>query len=157
VVDFVELTRERPLDVRFIEYMPFEGNGWNDGHFLSFRDMLAGIEDRYSAIEPLGNEPSDTARQYHVPGFRGRIGFITSMSEPFCSTCDRLRITADGNLKVCLFGAAEVSLRDALRSGASDAQLVELIAAAVGRKMAAHAGMEALPVLQNRPMILIGG
>lgn len=75
-----------------------------------------------------------------MPGFKGQVGFITSMSEHFCGTCNRLRITADGNLKVCLFGNREVSLRDALRSGCSEDDLVALIKAAVLRKKKHHAG-----------------
>jgi cyclic pyranopterin phosphate synthase len=79
------------------------------------------------------------------------------MSDEFCGTCNRLRLTADGALKVCLFGNAEVSLRDLMRSGAGDADLVEAIQSAVSRKKAAHAGMHQLVDLENRPMILIGG
>ncbi|XP_071988204.1 molybdenum cofactor biosynthesis protein 1, partial [Engystomops pustulosus] len=93
---------------------------------------------------------------YKVPGFRGHIGFITSMSDHFCGSCNRLRITADGNLKVCLFGNAEVSLRDCLRSGASEEELVHIIGAAVGRKKRQHAGMFSISQMKNRPMILIG-
>lgn len=76
-----------------------------------------------------------------MPGYKGQVGFITSMSEHFCGTCNRLRITADGNLKVCLFGNREVSLRDALRSGCSEDDLVALVKAAVLRKKKHHAGM----------------
>jgi len=79
---------------------------------------------------------------YHVPGFVGQIGFITSMSQHFCNSCNRLRITADGNLKVCLFeGKGEVSLRDALRSGTSEDVLKDLIKRAVSRKKKQHAGI----------------
>lgn len=94
---------------------------------------------------------------YKVPGFKGQIGFITSMSEHFCGSCNRLRITADGNLKVCLFGSAEISLRDAMRNGCSEDDLLALIGAAVRRKKQQHAGMQNLSKMKNRPMILIGG
>ena len=92
-----------------------------------------------------------------MSGFRGSVSFITSMSHSFCSSCNRLRITADGNLKVCLFGNTEVSLRDMMRQGATDQQLVTIIDAAVKRKKKAHAGMDELAEMENRPMILIGG
>lgn len=82
----------------------------------------------------------DLFQAYKVPGFAGQVGFITSMSEHFCGTCNRLRITADGNLKVCLFGNTEVSLRDAIRSGCKEDDLTALIAAAVRRKKKQHAG-----------------
>jgi molybdenum cofactor biosynthesis enzyme MoaA len=79
------------------------------------------------------------------------------MTEHFCHTCNRIRITADGNLKVCLFGNAEVSLRDALRNKSTDQDLNELVSSAVKRKREKHAGMDNLPIIANRPMILIGG
>ncbi|XP_076176237.1 molybdenum cofactor synthesis 1 isoform X2 [Ptiloglossa arizonensis] len=158
LIDFVNLTKNRPIDVRFIEYMPFQGNKWNENKMVSFDSMKKIIRDVYPDLQRLPNEYNDTSKAYHVPGFIGQIGFITSMSEHFCSSCNRLRITADGNLKVCLFeGKGEVSLRDALRSGASDDVLTEMIGTAVQRKQKQHAGMFNLSQMENRPMILIGG
>jgi len=89
----------------------------------------------------------------------GRVGFISSMTDHFCGTCNRLRITADGNLKVCLFGEDEVSLRDRMRRGADDGELLEIIGEAVGNKKEAHGGMkvEELKYGNNRSMIRIGG
>jgi len=155
--DFVDLTRDRPLDVRFIEYMPFAGNGWNVDAMLSYREILARLEQTHGRLVAQGDEPHATARTYRVPGAAGTVGFIASMSDAFCGTCNRLRLTADGHLKVCLFGVAEVSLRDAMRSGSDDGELARIIGEAVRRKRAAHDGMLDIPVLQNRPMILIGG
>ncbi len=157
LADFVELTRNKPLEIRFIEYMPFDGNGWNDSRFLSYKDMIKRIEEVHPALERLQDGPNDTSKTFQVPGFAGRIGFITSMSEQFCGSCNRLRMTADGNLKVCLFGKAEVSLRDVMRAGGTDEELLKIIQAAVHRKKAAHAGMYNLAEMENRPMILIGG
>ncbi|GFS47699.1 molybdenum cofactor biosynthesis protein 1 [Trichonephila clavipes] len=94
---------------------------------------------------------------YKVPGFKGQIGFITSMTENFCSSCNRLRITADGSLKVCLFGNEEISLRDALRQKISEDTLLHMISSAVLSKKKQHAGMFNLSKMKNRPMILIGG
>ena len=108
-------------------------------------------------LERLEDGPNDTSKTYHVPGHRGTVGFITSMTEHFCEGCNRLRLTADGNLKVCLFGSAEVSLRDALRRGATDDDLLGIVSAAIGRKRARHAGMYNLAEMENRPMITIGG
>lgn len=138
--DFVAMTEERHVDVRFIEYMPFTGNRWDTSAMVPFREALAIIRARYPQFEALENGPNDTSKAYGVPGFRGQIGFITSMTEHFCGTCNRLRITADGNLKVCLFGNTEVSLRDALRAGSSEDDLRCLISAAVKRKKKQHAG-----------------
>ena len=111
LIDFVELTRDRELDVRFIEYMPFDGNKWNDKKMVSYSRMLELIQRKYALLERSEDAANDTSKAYRVPGYTGRIGFITSMTEHFCGSCNRLRLTADGNLKVCLFGNAETSLR----------------------------------------------
>ncbi len=155
--DFVAWTEHEPVEVRFIEYMPFDGNGWSDRFFVSFQEMEARVRGQFPGLARVEDGPNDTSKTYRVPGFRGRVGFISSMSDAFCGTCNRLRITADGSLKVCLFGSAEVSLRDAMRSGADDEELAQVIGAAVRRKKAAHAGMYQLVDSENRPMILIGG
>ncbi|XP_023935650.2 uncharacterized protein LOC112044140 isoform X2 [Bicyclus anynana] len=157
ICDFVELTRERDIDVRFIEFMPFAGNEWRDARMVPERAALDAVRRRYPALRPAAPEPCRTASLWQAPGHRGRVGFISSMSKPFCGSCNRLRLTADGNLKVCLFGEAEVSLRDALRAGADDAALAQLVRAALRRKHKQHAGMQNLARLKNRPMILIGG
>ncbi|XP_067013547.2 molybdenum cofactor biosynthesis protein 1 isoform X2 [Anabrus simplex] len=157
ICDFVKLTEEKNLDVRFIEYMPFAGNKWNDRKMVSFQEMLKTIRNQFPDFCALPNGPNDTSKAYHVPGFKGQVGFITSMSEHFCGSCNRLRITADGNLKVCLFGNAEVSLRDAIRQGCSEDDLLTMIGLAVRRKKKQHAGMMNLSQMENRPMILIGG
>ena len=154
---FVSWTKDKPIEVRFIEYMPFDGNNWLDGGFMPYTDMIERIEEDHSRLVRLKDGPNDTSKTYQVPGYQGRVGFITSMSEHFCGSCNRLRLTADGNLKVCLFGNAEVSLRDAMRIGASDDEIKELIDAAVKRKKARHAGMYNIAKSENRPMILIGG
>ncbi|XP_067841255.1 molybdenum cofactor biosynthesis protein 1 isoform X2 [Heptranchias perlo] len=156
LLDFVKLTEKKPVDVRFIEYMPFDGNKWNFKKMVSYQEMLSTIKERWPELEKLSSGSSDTAKAYKVPDFQGRIGFITSMSEHFCGSCNRLRITADGNLKVCLFGNTEVSLRDVLRSGATEEAVLEIIGAAVGRKKQQHAGMFNISQMKNRPMILIG-
>ncbi|KAF1407861.1 Molybdenum cofactor biosynthesis protein 1, partial [Spheniscus humboldti] len=157
LLDFVDFTKDLPIDVRFIEYMPFDGNKWNFKKMVSYKEMLDTIKQQWPELEKLPCEASSTAKSYKVPHFQGQISFITSMSEHFCGSCNRLRITADGNLKVCLFGNSEVSLRDHLRSGASEEELVQIIGAAVGRKKKQHAGMFNISQMKNRPMILIGG
>ncbi|KKZ61563.1 hypothetical protein EMCG_00546 [[Emmonsia] crescens] len=115
ILPFVELGREKPLEVRFIEYMPFDGNKWSQGKMLPYKEMLSMIREKYPNLEKVADHKNDTSKTYRVPGFEGRVGFITSMTHNFCGTCNRLRITSDGNLKVCLFGNAEVSLRDMIR------------------------------------------
>ncbi|XP_046567734.1 molybdenum cofactor biosynthesis protein 1-like isoform X2 [Haliotis rubra] len=157
IVDFVEFTQHKKVDIRFIEYMPFGGNKWNFNKLVSYQQMLDIIRSRWPDFDRLSDHPNDTSKAYQVPGFAGQVGFITSMSEHFCGTCNRLRMTADGNLKVCLHGEAEVSLRDALRNNTPQEEMLEIIGAAVKRKKKQHAGMLNLSKMKNRPMILIGG
>ncbi|TMW44637.1 hypothetical protein DOY81_010281 [Sarcophaga bullata] len=139
ICDFVEFTRDRNVDIRFIEYMPFMGNKWQTEKLLSYKDTLKLIKEKWPEFEALENGPNDTSKAYKVPGYKGQIGFITSMTEHFCGTCNRLRLTADGNLKVCLFGNKEISLRDAIRNRCSEDDLIALISAAVKRKKKQHA------------------
>ncbi|XP_036763055.2 molybdenum cofactor biosynthesis protein 1 isoform X4 [Manis pentadactyla] len=149
LLDFVALTKGLPLDVRFIEYMPFDGNKWNFKKMVSYKEMLDTLQQQWPELEKLPGEESSTAKTFRVPGFQGQVSFITSMSDHFCGTCNRLRITADGNLKVCLFGSSEVSLRNHLRAGASEEELLRIIGAAVGRKKRQHA--ELYLMLQDSP------
>jgi molybdenum cofactor biosynthesis protein A len=159
---FCELTRHMPIDVRFIEYMPFNDNQWGADEFVSYQDM----QDKIQGLQRIEDGPNDTTKWWTLDAQNssslGRIGFITSMSEHFCGTCNRLRITADGQLKVCLFGKTEVSLRDLMRQGGSDEALEKLIHYSVQRKhfkLGGHEDMEDLRAHsdENRPMTLIGG
>lgn len=140
IMDFVRFTEHRNCIVRFIEYMPFTGNKWQTDKLISYQEILEKIRLQIPELERLNDGPNDTSKAYRIPGYRGELGFITSMTNHFCGTCNRLRLTADGNLKVCLFGNKEFSLRDALRSGKNKEQLVDLISMAVKRKKKQHAG-----------------
>jgi GTP 3',8-cyclase len=172
--DFCLLTRQLPIDVRFIEWMPFFNNGWNQNRFVSYATMLESLESLELQRSPDG--PNDTTKWWNLPDSSsngpamGRIGFITSMSEHFCGNCNRLRLTADGQLKVCLFGRTEVNLRDVLRGGENntnnnnhsvDDDLERLIHYAVQRKHAVLGGHDTVQGIveanDNRPMTLIGG
>ncbi|KRY11169.1 Molybdenum cofactor biosynthesis protein 1 [Trichinella patagoniensis] len=144
--DFIKLTENRNLVVRFIEYMPFGGNQWNFNRFISYHEMLDIVQSKYGKLMKLQDSPNDTTKAYRIPNYTGKIGFITSMSEHFCASCSRLRITADGCLKVCLHGNAEISLRDAIRNGATDKELDDLINAAVKRKKKHHAEYNLSPI-----------
>jgi len=109
------------------------------------------------ALRRLDDHPSEVAKNFRAPGHAGTLSFVTSMTSHFCGGCTRLRLLADGALKVCLFGANEVSLRDAARGGATDDELLCVVGAAVRRKKASHAGMHEIARTSNRPMITIGG
>jgi len=156
LLDFVAFVRHRPINVRFIEYMPFESNRWNTGSFLPFATMKSRILERHALI-PLPVSPSAVAREYRIDGWQGTVGFIASMSEHFCDTCNRLRLRADGSVKSCLFHPSEVNLRGALRSGVADETLEAMIRSAVRSKPAGHAPMAELVGTDNRTMIEIGG
>lgn len=157
IYDFVELTKEKPINIRFIEFMPFDGNVWNVKKLVSYAEILDKVKQRFPSIKRLNDSPTETAKNFMIDGHCGTVSFITSMTENFCAGCNRLRLLADGNFKVCLFGPSEVSLRDPLRAGVDNAGLLEIIGAAVKRKKAAHAGMFDIAKTANRPMIHIGG
>uniref|UniRef100_A0ACD5YL32 Uncharacterized protein n=1 Tax=Avena sativa TaxID=4498 RepID=A0ACD5YL32_AVESA len=157
ICDFVELTRHKPINVRFIEFMPFDGNVWNVKKLVPYAEILDKVRQHFKGLERLQDHPSDTAKNFRIDGHVGTISFITSMTEHFCAGCNRLRLLADGNFKVCLFGPSEVSLREPMHSGIDDAGLKEIISAAVKRKKAKHAGMFDIAKTTNRPMIHIGG
>ncbi|MFH4978854.1 hypothetical protein AB6A40_005563 [Gnathostoma spinigerum] len=157
IIDFVRLTEKRNLNIRFIEYMPFGGNRFESKKMVSYKEMLNVIDGNFANVVKLKDSPNDTAKAYQVVGFRGKFGFISSMTNNFCSTCNRIRITADGNFKVCLHDNAEVSLRDLMRNGSSDNDLFKCIREAICQKKQQHAGLRILSHSRNRPMILIGG
>lgn len=138
IIPFVELSKEKDIEVRFIEYMPFEGNKWNQEKMISYQEMLGIIRSKYPGLQKVVDHKNNTSKTYKVPGFVGTIGFITSMTHHFCGSCNRLRITGDGNLKVCLFGNAEVSLRDLIRKQ-NDGQPID------------EEAMEAYKKLKNSP------
>ncbi|KXL45652.1 hypothetical protein M433DRAFT_86196, partial [Acidomyces richmondensis BFW] len=115
ILPFVDMTQDEDMEVRFIEYMPFDGNKWSQKKMVPYNEMLDIIRTKYPGLTRLRDARNDTSKTWQIPGFKGRVGFITSMTHNFCGTCNRLRITSDGNLKVCLHGNAEVSLRDLLR------------------------------------------
>ncbi|KII93674.1 hypothetical protein PLICRDRAFT_694801 [Plicaturopsis crispa FD-325 SS-3] len=161
VNDFVDITKDKAISVRFIEFMPFTGNAWDKDKMVPSSELLSRISAKHPFVVRASDENNDTARSWKIPGYRGTFGFISSMSDHFCSSCNRLRITADGQIKakssmVCLFDAKEVSLRDEIRRGASDAELLRTISVAVNGKQEKHVGMEDIDVVTNRPMILIG-
>ncbi|GLT72339.1 hypothetical protein SLA2020_442840 [Shorea laevis] len=157
ICDFIKLTHEKPINIRFIEFMPFDGNVWNVKKLVPYFEMLDRVVKQFPSLKRLQDHPADTAKNFRIDGHIGTVSFITSMTEHFCAGCNRLRLLADGNFKVCLFGPSEVSLRDPLRHGADDDKLKEIIGAAVKRKKASHAGMFDIARTANRPMIHIGG
>lgn len=159
VFDFVEFANAHDLIVRFIEYMPFPGNAWHPGGFLSTEELQARIAQRYRLI-PRDNEPSSSASTYTIQGKSGRIGFISPVSQSFCARCNRLRLTADGYLRPCLHGNIEIDVKTPLRHGASDADIANLLWEAAERKPKSHQDFldhQYHKPAQDREMVRIGG
>ncbi len=156
LIDFIEFVRNKPINVRFIEYMPFKFNGWGKAIFVSYQEMIKKIEQRYKLI-PLQTNISSNTKDYWIDGVVGTISFITPMSDHFCGTCNRIRLTADGLIKSCLFHPAEINLRSALRNGETDDTIKEMIYSALKQKQYTHPVLEALAGIENQSMAEIGG
>jgi GTP 3',8-cyclase len=157
VFGFCELARSTDYQVRFIEFMPLDGDrAWEPELVLTGDEVRALIESRYP-LEPLPREAHATARVFRFADGTGEIGFINPVSEPFCADCNRIRLTADGHLRTCLFSVHETDLREPLRAGASDAELGEIIRAAVWRKELKHRVNEPGFRPPPRTMSAIGG
>ncbi|MCW2997245.1 MAG: 3,8-cyclase MoaA [Solirubrobacterales bacterium] len=138
VVRFAEFARERPFEVRFIEFMPLDADRtWNQDRVLPNAEIRAMIDAVYP-LEPVQRTASATARTWRFADGRGQIGFISPVSEPFCDDCNRIRITAEGMLRTCLFSLHETDLRTPMREGADDAELERLIRTAVWGKELKH-------------------
>jgi cyclic pyranopterin phosphate synthase len=157
VLPFAALARETGYQVRFIEFMPLDADhAWTPDQVLTGAEIRAAIDAEYR-LEPEPREPSSTARVYRFADGRGSIGFINPVSEPFCGDCNRIRLTADGRLRTCLFSLNETDLRDPLREGATDADLEQIIRAAVWRKELKHHVGEPGFIQPDRTMSAIGG
>ena len=154
---FVEFARREPYEVRFIEFMPLDADhDWTPEQVLTGAELRVLVEALHP-LEPEPREPSATARVYRFADGHGRIGFINPVSEPFCSDCNRIRLTAEGQLRTCLFSLRETDLRTPLRAGASDAELEQLIRDAVWRKELKHHIGEPGFIQPARTMSAIGG
>jgi len=156
LVDIVHWAKDKPINVRFIEYMPFKDNHWQPDGVTSYAEMREQM-DKHFKLVPLEMEHGAVAKDFAIKHHIGTVSFVTSMTDSFCSSCNRLRLTADGSVKSCLFYLPEVSLRDVLRRGITDEDLALMIQSAVLMKPEAHPPMEELATVANRSMIEIGG
>jgi cyclic pyranopterin phosphate synthase len=160
VNDFIRWTKDYPIHVRFIEFMPFSGNKWSSNKVVTWQQILEMAGTEFDVI-PLDREKHDTAKKYTVPGHKGTFAVISTMTSPFCGDCNRLRLTADGKMKNCLFSKEEVNLLEAHRNGED---IMPFIYASVLDKKKALGGQfttdfESIDTstLKNRSMISIGG
>jgi cyclic pyranopterin phosphate synthase len=157
VLPFARFAREHPYEVRFIEYMPLDGDRkWDMTQVLTGAEIRAAIHAVYPLAEAI-REPHATARVHEFADGIGRIGFINPVSEPFCGDCNRIRLTADGRLRTCLFSLNETDLRGPLRAGATDDDLEQIVRTAVWAKELKHRVNEPGFVQPARTMSAIGG
>jgi len=153
-----ELARRKPYVVRFIEFMPLDADEmWREDQVLAGGEVRALIEERYGPLVELPAKASSTAKRYGFADGIGELGFVNPVSEPFCSSCDRIRLTADGQLRTCLFSRREWDLKTPLRDGSSDEQLVAALRNAVDHKELKHRINERGFVRASRSMSQIGG
>ena len=163
IIDFINLTKNLPVVVRFIEFMPFDGNKWNMSKMVSYKAIMNKVTSTFNENEiiRLQDAPNDTSKNYKIKDYKGSFAVISSVTNPFCDSCNRLRLTANGHLKNCLFSASEADILTTLRKG----QPIEpVIKKAVHAKFKIRGGMNTLKKLQepklhnkNRSMITIGG
>ena len=160
ISDFVEWTKHQPVHVRFIEFMPFAGNWWTSNKVFPMQQMLNVIKEKFEVVR-LQDEKHDTAKGYMVPGHQGTFAVISTMSAPFCSGCNRMRLTADGKMKNCLFSEKETDLLSALRKGEDVVPLIHQSVNAKAKELGGQftADFEHLHAedIHNRSMITIGG
>ncbi|MBL4752503.1 MAG: GTP 3',8-cyclase MoaA [Flavobacteriales bacterium] len=160
IIDFVEWTRDLPIHVRFIEFMPFAGNKWEYDKVVSYKEILNKITSVFP-IEKLNDEPNSTTKSYRVKSFLGTFAVISSITAPFCESCNRIRLTTDGKIKNCLFSNDEIDLKTAKRKGED---IVPIVQRAISAKHAERGGIAAFNTSgvekkyeQGRAMISIGG
>jgi cyclic pyranopterin phosphate synthase len=158
--EFIAWTKFNPIQIRFIEFMPFSGNKWTSNKLVSMEEILTAVKMNY-AIVPVQEAPNDTAKHFSVDGHIGSFAIIGTMTHPFCSTCNRMRLTADGKLKNCLFSDGETDLLTAFRNGEN---ILPLINTSIWSKKKELGGQlttdfEELntDLISNRSMIAIGG
>lgn len=159
IVPLAQFGRERGIDVRFIEFMPLDAQGiWDRNGVLTADEMLSVLRERIGPLEEIpDHDPRAPATEYRFADGVGRVGFIASVSKPFCKNCNRIRLTADGHLRYCLFAIEETDVKRALRGGASDGEISVLIRETLSKKWAGHEINSANFVAPPRPMYAIGG
>jgi GTP 3',8-cyclase len=159
IVPLARFGRERDIEIRYIEFMPLDAQGlWERGRVLLADDIIAMLEREIGALEEIPDgDPRAPATEYRFADGIGRVGFIASVSRPFCLNCNRLRITADGHLRYCLFAVEETDIRALLRRQASEEEIAAAIAGSVHAKWLGHEINSSRFVAPPRPMYSIGG
>ena len=156
VGDFVRFAMEHGLEVRFIEFMPFLGNNWKSDSVVPAKEIRETARQAAS-LTALPGTPSDVARDFSVDGSQAVVGFISSVTESFCSGCNRIRLTAEGQVKTCLFLPPRTSLRDLLRQGVDESEIVQAIRDDLDTKWPGHPSMQRWTQRDHLSMVQIGG
>jgi len=156
--DFIAWTKRTPVHIRFIEFMPFSGNQWKSDKVVTWQEILHEIANEYSFL-PLAHEENETAKKYIVPGHVGTFAVISTMSENFCGDCNRMRLTADGKMKNCLFSKDETDLLGALRNGKEIVPLIHQCIMGKAKELGGQFTIDDVhaDTIKNRSMITIGG
>jgi len=158
--DFIEWTKNDSVHIRFIEFMPFTGNKWSSNKVVTYNEILEKINESYSFL-PLVNEKNDTAKSFIIPGHKGTFSIISTMSTPFCSSCNRIRLTADGKFKNCLFSEGEVDILSAFRKGDDIVLLITQSITSKAEMLGGQFTSDFINIqaedIHNRSMISIGG
>jgi GTP 3',8-cyclase len=159
IIPFAELARETDTEVRFIEFMPLDADSqWERDKVLLAADIVAILQAEFGTLEPVPSaNPNAPANDFRFADGRGKIGMIASVSQPFCSTCNRFRLTAEGKLRNCLFSLEEVDIRGLLRNDGADEEVAEAMVASIAAKNEGHQINSASFVQPDRPMYSIGG
>lgn len=161
IIDFIEWGSKKNIDVRFIEFMPFDGNQWNWEKKVAMAEILRIVKSHYGSdgFTALPGGPNDTSKNFQLKGGKGSFGIISTVTNPFCDTCNRIRLTADGKLKNCLFSENETDLLTTLRNGLPIASLVRSSIRAKHKALGGHEPFnnENVDAIKNRSMITIGG
>ena len=163
IIDFINLTKTLPISVRFIEFMPFDGNQWNKAKMVSYAEVMTDVNVSFNDSEVLriADAPNDTSKNYRIKDYKGSFAIISSVTNPFCDSCNRIRLTANGQLKNCLFSSSESDLLTPLREGKNISPIIQK---AIRAKFKVRGGMDTLEKLEqpdlhgnNRSMIAICG
>jgi cyclic pyranopterin phosphate synthase len=158
IVDFARLARRRDLVVRFIEFMPLDADhSWNRNLVVTAQEIVVAIHPVYPLVEVPRHSPSETALRYRFADGQGEVGIIAPVSIPFCGQCSRIRLTADGKIRTCLFSLREHDVRHLVRNGATDTELAHFFSKVVHQKETGHRINEPDFVQPRRTMVYIGG
>jgi len=163
IEDFISWSIDKPIHIRFIEFMPFDGNSWDWSKGISYQEILLRAKKRFgeNQVIKLTDQPNDTAKNYRIEGAKGTFAVISSVTNPFCDSCNRIRLTADGKIKNCLFSDSETDLLTPLRAGKD---VLPIISDSIKNKKAVRGGMNTFKQFsdpgghaENRSMTTIGG